>query len=63
MKCRICRSEKVSEVINLGKQPLANKYPKNKDELKKEKKFNLKIIFCQSCRSGQIKKIIDRIFY
>ncbi len=60
MKCRICRSEKVSEVINLGKQPLANKYPKNKDELKKEKKFNLKIIFCQSCRSGQIKKIIDR---
>ena len=60
MKCRICRSEKVSEVINLGKQPLANKYPKNKDELKKEKKFNLKIIFCQSCRSGQIKKIINR---
>ncbi len=60
MKCRICRSEKVSEVINLGKQPLANKYPKNKDELTKEKKFNLKIIFCQSCRSGQIKKIINR---
>tara|TARA_Y100001935_G_C17281332_1_gene497651 strand:- start:26 stop:1210 length:1185 start_codon:yes stop_codon:yes gene_type:complete len=60
MKCRICRSEKVSEVINLGKQPLANKYPKNKDEVKKEKKFNLKIIFCQSCRSGQIKKIINR---
>ena len=60
MKCRICRSEKISEVINLGKQPLANKYPKNKDEVKKEKKFNLKIIFCQSCRSGQIKKIINR---
>ena len=60
MKCRICRSVKVSEVINLGKQPLANKYPKNKDEVKKEKKFNLKIIFCQSCRSGQIKKIINR---
>ena len=60
MKCRICRSEKVSEVINLGKQPLANKYPKNKDEVKKEKKFNLKIIFCQSCRSGQIKKIVNR---
>ena len=60
MKCRICRSEKVSEVINLGKQPLANKYPKNKDEVKKEKKFNLKIIFCQRCRSGQIKKIINR---
>ena len=36
MKCRICRSEKVSEVINLGKQPLANKYPKNKDELKRK---------------------------
>ena len=29
MKCRICKSKQIVEVVNLGKQPLANKYPKN----------------------------------
>ena len=60
MKCRVCNSKKISEVLNLGKQPLANKYPKNKKEIINEKKFNLKIIFCSTCRSAQIKKIINR---
>ena len=60
MKCRICHSKKIVEVIDLGKQPLANKYPKNKFEVKTEKKFSLKILFCKNCRSGQIKKIINR---
>ena len=60
MKCRICKSTKMIKVLNLGKQPLANKYPKNKLEIKNEKKFKLEIIFCKNCRSGQIKKIIDR---
>ncbi len=60
MKCRICHSEKIVEVIDLGKQPLANKYPKNKFQVKTEKKFSLKILFCKNCRSGQIKKIINR---
>ena len=56
MKCKICNSGNISEVINLGKQPLANKYPRNKLEIIKEKKFNLKILFCRNCKSGQIKK-------
>ena len=60
MKCRICHSEKIVEVIDLGKQPLANKYPKNKFQIKNEKKFSLKILFCKNCKSGQIKKIINR---
>ncbi len=60
MKCRVCNSKTISEVLNLGKQPLANKYPKNKKEIINEKKFNLKIIFCSKCRSAQIKKIINR---
>ena len=60
MKCKICNSNNISEVINLGKQPLANKYPKNNLEINNEKKFTLKILFCGSCRSGQIKKIVNR---
>ena len=60
MKCRICRSDKIEEIIDLGLQPLANKYPKNLIEIKKEKKFSLKVIFCSTCKCAQIKKIIDR---
>ena len=37
MKCKICSSSNIHEVIDLGKQPLANKYPKNKKEIIKEK--------------------------
>ena len=60
MKCKICDSIKVFEVLDLGKQPLANKYPKNTKEIQNEKKFNLKILFCKKCKSAQIKKIINR---
>ena len=60
MKCRICNSSKIVKVIDLGKQPLANKYPKNIREIKKEKKFNLSIFFCEICRTAQIKNIISR---
>ena len=60
MKCKICKSEKLSEIVDLGLQPLANKYPKNIQEKIKEKKYPLKIMFCNSCKSAQIKKIIDR---
>ena len=60
MKCRICKSKQIVEVVNLGRQPLANKYPKNIKELKNEKKFNLSVLFCKNCKSAQIKKIINR---
>ncbi len=60
MKCKICNSKNIFEVIDLGKQPLANKYPKNKKEITKEKKFNLKILFCADCKASQIKKLINR---
>ena len=60
MKCRICDSSKISEVLDLGKQPLANKYPKSLKQIKNEKKFSLKILFCKNCKSAQIKKIVDR---
>jgi len=60
MKCRICKSDKINEILDFGMQPLANKYPKNINEIIKEKKYSLKIIFCSHCKSAQIKKIINR---
>ena len=60
MKCRICKSNKNYEVFNLKKQPLANKYPKNKKEIIKEKKYKLSVYFCEECKTAQIKNIISR---
>ncbi len=60
MKCRICKSKEIIEVVDLGKQPLANKYPKNEVDIKKEKKFKLSVLFCKNCKAAQIKKIINR---
>ena len=60
MKCKICNSKSINEVIDLKKQPLANKYPSNAIEKKNEKKYSLKILFCRKCKSAQIKKIISR---
>ena len=52
---RVCNAQNITEAVDLGKQPLANKYPKNKLEILKEKKFNLKIMFCKNV-SSQKKK-------
>ncbi len=60
MKCRLCNSKNTCDFTNLGLQPLANKYPKNKNEIKKEKKFQMELLFCNDCLSAQIKKIINR---
>ena len=60
MKCRICKSNKNYEVFNLKKQPLANKYPKNRKEIIKEKKYKLSVYFCEECKTAQIKNIISR---
>lgn len=60
MICRICKSKNTKEVLNLGKQPLANKYPKNSIEIKKEKKYLLSVFLCKNCKAGQIKNIISR---
>ena len=37
MKCRVCSYKNSKEVINLGMQPLANKYPKSIYEIQNEK--------------------------
>ena len=60
MICKICKKNEVNEVLNLGLQPLANKYPKNKNVFLVEKIFPLNLLFCSNCLNVQIKNIIDR---
>lgn len=47
------------EFLNLGRQPLANKYPKKKD-FKKEDFFPLGMFFCPRCKNVQLGKLVSR---
>lgn len=60
MNCRVCQSNKVIPIFNLGKQPLANKYPKNNTEKKSEKLYNMEVYFCSDCVSCQLNLDIPR---
>ena len=58
MKCGLCGNESV-RFLDLGKQPLANKYPK-KEEFEKEDFFPLQVFFCPTCKNVQLGTIISR---
>ena len=60
MNCPICSQKKLKAFLNLGLQPLANKYPKNIKEIKKEQKYKLNLLFCTNCLNVKIDKLIDR---
>lgn len=58
MKCLLC-SEPLTEFLDLGKQPLANKYP-TEEQIATEDFFPLKVLFCTSCKNVQLGTIISR---
>lgn len=59
MQCRLCSYENPLEFLDLGKQPLANKYP-SENEFATEDFFPVKVFFCSSCKSVQLGTTISR---
>ncbi len=60
--CLACGSKKLSEILNLNKQPLANSFLKNLR--KKEKKYELKVNTCLKCTHLQLSIAVDpKIIY
>lgn len=59
MKCNLCFQSDLFCFLDLGKQPLANKYPFKKD-FPKEDFFPLKVLFCKKCKNVQLGKKISR---
>ena len=59
MKCRLCGEAAAIEFLNLGQQPLANKYP-TQAEFAAEDFFPLEIFFCPTCRNVQLGTIVSR---
>ena len=60
MKCFLCNKNKIAKFLNLGQQPLANKYPATKAEFKTEDFFPLAVFFCERCKNVQLGTIVSR---
>lgn len=53
MKCRVCDSERLEPVINLGMQPWCNHFLK-KNEIGHEPFYPLQVIYCHDCATAQL---------
>lgn len=60
MKCLLCKHNKAVELLNLGLQPLANKYPASEAAFKTEDFFPLAVFFCTNCKNVQLGTIVSR---
>ena len=55
-KCRVCKKILKNYLCDLGYSPLANSFLKNKNLIKKEKYYPLKVYYCKKCFLPQIPK-------
>ena len=53
-KCSFCSKTKFRNIINLGKQPLANSYLLNPKTFDSERKVNLSLEMCLNCKLAQV---------
>ena len=56
-ECRVCKSKRIKEFLDLGKQPLANSLLNRPDE--KEKFYPLSLSFCLRCSLVQLNHTAD----
>src|SRR5690606_11145454 len=58
MDCRLCGSEKLSSIIPLGMQPLANRLLKTEALSQTEPQYNLEVLLCEMCGLAQLKDLV-----
>ena len=59
-ECRICKGKRLTKVISMGSQPLANGFLKGKEDAKGEPFFPLDVYFCHDCNLAQLIDIVDK---
>lgn len=59
MQCELCRNNTAEAFLDLGQQPLANKYPRETD-FASEDFFPMKVFFCTTCRNVQLGTKVSR---
>ena len=57
--CSLCQGQSLHKFLDLGHQPLANKYPKP-SAFKDEKFFPLEVFFCEECKNVQLGEMVPR---
>lgn len=55
--CRVCDNKNIIQLLDLGKQPLANGLL-NKNQIKNELKFPLELVICRDCRLIQLRHTV-----
>ena len=58
-RCRLCGEPALHEFLDLGRQPLANKYPVL-EQFASEDFFPLAVYFCANCKNVQLGTIVSR---
>ncbi len=56
--CRICRSKKLFQFLDLGRQPIPNGFLRKENLYKKEFRYKLATLFCKNCRLVQLTHIV-----
>lgn len=59
MKCQLCGHDRPVKFLDLGRQPLANKYP-TQDQFAVEDFFPLEMFFCERCKNVQLGTMVSR---
>lgn len=59
MRCSLCDADN-TEFLDLGRQPMANKYPANDSKMASEAFFPLKVYFCTNCKNIQLDTTVSR---
>lgn len=60
LKCKLCGHEQPFKFLDLGRQPLANKYP-TAEQFAAEDFFPLEVFFCESCKAVQLDTEVSRV--
>ncbi len=56
--CRICREQKLTPFLDLGKQPLANAFLTKEALLEPEPTYPLRVLFCENCNLCQLGEVV-----
>ena len=59
MRCRLCSSHDLKDVLHLSSTPLANDFVDSTRLNEKQPVFPLKLSFCNNCYHTQLKDVVD----
>ncbi len=59
--CHMCKSEKLSQILDLGNQPHSDWFPKQEELSEAEIRYPLRLVSCQACGLLQIDYFVNPV--